>query len=442
MRIHTSTRVVFALAAAGWVLAVLDGAGQLQLTPSAMRNHPAIAYTKTPPADPVARLNERLRSGEVRLEYEGETGYLHSVLRALDVPADSQVLVFSKTSFQAPRISPKNPRALFFNDTVSVGFVRGGEVLEFIGLDPRQGAMFYTLDQSPDKPPQFTRDMSCVQCHTWDGTANVPGWFLGSVWPAEDGRALDATGYGTDHRTGFDVRWGGWYVTGRHSLPAHMGNAVIPEGGDLSNLVTPESVHVESLEGRFDLTGYPTHYSDIVALMVLEHQAETHNLIARANYQARIAERDEQAMNRALGRPDDHRSEGGSARIEAAGDALVRQMLFADEPPLTDEVEGTTSFTEEFESKGPRDAMGRSLRDFDLKRRLFRYPLSYLIYSESFDALPAEMKDYVYRRLWQVLSADDDTADFAHLKRSQRRAIIQILAETKNGLPAYWKVQD
>ncbi len=420
MRIHTSTRVVFALAAAGWVLAALDGAGQLQLTPSAMRNHPAIAYTKTPPADPVARLNERLRSGEVRLQHEGETGYLHSVLRALDVPADSQVLVFSKTSFQAPRISPKNPRALFFNDTVSVGFVRGGEVLEFIGLDPRQGAMFYTLEQSPDKPPQFTRDMSCVQCHTWDGTANVPGWFLGSVWPAEDGRALDATGYGTDHRTGFDVRWGGWYVTGKHSLPAHMGNAVIPEGGDLSNLVTPESVHVESLEGRFDLTGYPTHYSDIVALMVLEHQARMSSLITRLGWEARLGTE--------AGRP-----------LRAAAEELVDYMLFVDEAPLPGKVSGMSTFERTFQTRGPRDRQGRSLRALDLETRLMRYPCSYMIYSEPFDALPAAAKQEVYARMWEVLSGADPDPRYARLTPEDRRNVVDILRETKPDLPSYFE---
>jgi hypothetical protein len=222
-----------------------------------------------------------------------------------------------------------------------------------------------------------------------------------------------------------------------------MGNAVVKNEADPQTTFDTESgANVTDLTGRFDTAAYPTGHSDIVALMVLEHQAETHNLIARAHSQARIALRDQQAMNRALGRPDDHRAQSTTARIEAAGEALVRQMLFADEPPLADEVEGTSSFAQEFESKGPRDGMGRSLRDLDLKRRLFRYPLSCLIYSESFDALPGEMRDYVYQRLWQVLSSDDDTADFSHLKRSQRRAIIQILIETKKGLPAYWKVED
>ena len=143
-------------------------------------------------------------------------------------------------------------------------------------------------------------------------------------------------------------------------------------------------------------------------------------------------------MNQALGRPAGHRSETTTGRIKSAGEALVRQMLFADEPVLADPIKGTSSFAADFESKGPRDSMGRSLRDLDLKRRMFRYPLSYLIYSESFDALPDEMKDYVYRRLWEVLKGAEESGDFAHLKRSSRRAIVEIVAQTKKGLPDYW----
>ncbi len=418
MRIRT--RLTVAVAATGWLSAVLVGTGQLQLTPSAMRNHPAISYGKTAPDNPVARLNDRLERGEVRLEFDGASGYLSSVLHALDVPVDSQVLVFSKTSFQASRINPTNPRALFFNDTVSVGFVRGGEVLEFVALDPRQGAMFYTLSQSTDRPPQFRRDMSCVQCHTWDGTANVPGWFLGSVWPAEDGRALDATGYGTDHRTAFDVRWGGWYVTGTHALPSHMGNAVVADGGDLAGLVTPETVHVESLHGRFEMTGYPTRGSDIVALMVLEHQARMSSLITRVGWEARLGAE--------AGRP-----------LHLAVEELVDYLLFVDEAPLPGAVTGSSTFSKTFPAKGPRDGKGRSLRELDLQTRLMRYPCSYMIYSEPFEALPAAVKRDVYARMWEILSGSEPHPKYARLTADDRRDIVDILRETKQDLPSYFR---
>ena len=179
-------RLLF-LSAGVWVAALFGASAQVRMTPAQMRMHPAIAYDG-PTHDPVARLNERLQRGEVLLESEPVRGYLRAMLRALDVPESSQVLVFSKTSFQAPRIGPSNPRAIFFNDSVAVGWVRGGDVLEFTAQDPRQGTIFYTLDQSAAGVPQFRRNnVNCVLCHTSDTTMNVPGPFIGSVFPERSG---------------------------------------------------------------------------------------------------------------------------------------------------------------------------------------------------------------------------------------------------------------
>ena len=403
-----------------------------------------IHYGTAPVSDPVARLDRQIKSGRIKLEHNDRNGYLDSVLKQLKIPVSSQSLVFSKTSFQRDRISPSNPRALYFDDTTYVGWVRGGDVLELAATDPKVGTVFYTLDQR--KPaggaatPTIKREThACLQCHGGAMTRDTPGLLVRSVFPHSTGQpVLSAGTFLTTQQSPWSERWGGWYVTGTYGDMRHMGNAVCSEDEAEKSLDRETAANVTDLSALFDVAAYPDRGSDVVALLVLEHQAETHNLLTRANYQARLALRDRQAMNRALGRPDDYQSEGVTARIESAGEALVRQMLFADEKPLTDEVKGTSTFVEDFESRGPRDAMGRSLRDLDLKRRLFRYPLSYLIYSESFDSLPAEMKDYVYRRLWQVLNSDDDAGDFSHLKRSQRRAIREILAETKKDLPAYW----
>jgi hypothetical protein len=320
-------------------------------------------------------------------------------------------------------------------------------VLELASTDPKLGTIFYTLDQrAPAKagsaPALARRTHECLQCHGGTMTRDTPGLLVRSVFPDASGQpVLSAGTYLTTQASPWSQRWGGWYVTGTHGDQRHMGNCVVTdEARPDQSLDRDAGANLTDLSKKFDTSAYVAPGSDIVALLVLEHQAETHNLLTRANYQARAALRDEEAMNRALGRAGGGHSESTAARIESAGEALVRQLLFVDEPVLADPVEGTSSFADEFESRGPRDAMGRSLREPDLKRRLFRYPCSYLIYSESFDALPAEMKDYVYKRLWQVLTSDDDEAgDFAHLKRSQRRAIREILAETKPDLPAYWK---
>jgi hypothetical protein len=404
-----------------------------------------INYMTATPDDTVSRLQKRIDAGDVKLDHNDRNGYLDSILRNLGIPVSSQSLVFSKTSFQRDGISPKSPRALYFDDSTYVGWVRGGDLLELAATDPNLGTVFYTLDQQAPaggaKPQLVRQTHSCLQCHGSATTRDTPGLLVRSVFPDASGQpVLSAGTFLTTQASPWSERWGGWYVTGTHGPMTHMGNALVRnEAKPQETFDTSSGANVTDLSDRFDTAAYPSGHSDVVALLVLEHQAETHNLLTRANYAARLALRDERAMNRALGRPADHRSASTTGRIESAGDALVRQLLFADEPVLTHAIEGTTSFAAEFEAKGPHDRMGRSLRQLDLKRRLFRYPLSYLVYSDSFDALPPEMKEYVYRRLWQVLSVPHDTGDFAHLRPSQRRAIIEIVAETKKDLPPYWK---
>jgi hypothetical protein len=401
-----------------WFAGLVVTAGQVH--PSLIRNHAAIAYSRTPATDPVAQLNLKLQRGEVVLtKGDGPSGYLASLLDVLDVPVESQVLVFSKTSFQATRINPGNPRAIYFNDTVSVGWVRTGPVLELVAQDPRQGSIFYTLDQAETEIPQFERNDACVACHASDATQNVPGLFVGSVFPALDGTTMYGPAYTTDHRSPFSLRWGGWFVTGSHRADRHMGNAIATNPVDLGAMVTPESVHVSTLEGRFDVTGYPSRHSDIVALLTLEHQAQMLNLITRVGWEARVGED--------AGRP-----------FAAAVEALVDYLLFVDEAPLPGPISGPSGFAERFSAAGPRDSKGRSLRELDLTRRLLKYPCSYLIYSEPFDGMPEAARTAVYRRMWDVLTGRETHARYDVLSPADRTAIIEILRETKTGLPDYW----
>ena len=143
-------------------------------------------------------------------------------------------------------------------------------------------------------------------------------------------------------------------------------------------------------------------------------------------------------MNGAMDRPADYRSDSARRRIESAAEKLVEYMLFADELQLSDTVKGTSGFASEFSALGPRDSKGRSLRDFDLTKRMMKYPCSYLIYSKPFASLPEEAKDRVNRRLFEVLTGHDESQRFAHLQPSDRRAILEILRETRADLPSYW----
>jgi hypothetical protein len=405
--------------------------------------HEAIQYVKHPVDDPVARLQKQVDSGEVRLNYESEHGYLKSVLRALDVPLESQVLVFSKTSFQAPKIAPRMPRALYFNDRVSVGFVRGGDVVEIAAQDPKQGSIFYTLDQEQVTKPKFERRDSCLQCHQSGGTLGVPGLFVTSVFPDSTGMPLFQNGTMIiNQNKPIEKRWGGWYVTGTHGEQKHRGNAVVRDKNNPDELETEGTENQTDLASKFDTGAYLTPNSDIVALMVLEHQTHMTNLLTRIGWETRMAITESNAINKALGEPPNQRSESTLRRINNAVEEMLEYMLFSEEAPITSPIRGTSGFAETFVKQGPKDKRGRSLRDLDLTKRIFKYPLSYMIYSEAFDSLPVEAKDRVLRRLYEILRKGDDKPAFKHLSPADRRAIFEIVTATKKGLPEWWSAAE
>jgi hypothetical protein len=400
-----------------------------------------INYAKAPVDNAVSRLEQRLAAGKATLTHEPGFGYLRSLLRELNVPQSSQMLVFSKTSLQRHRIAPTRPRAVYFGDDVYVGFCQRGDVVEVTAIDPGLGAVFYTLDQkSPDKP-RFTRQTdTCTICHGSSANQGLPGNLVRSVYPDGDGLPiLSAGSHRIDHTSPLEQRWGGWYVTGTSGKQKHLGNLTLQGNPDPNRIDNAKGTNVTDLSDRCKTSGYLTPHSDIVALMVLEHQAEMHNLIGRATLLTRLALYEEASINKALDRPADYRSDTTLSRIKSAGEPLVKYMLFSGEARLTERVRGTSDFAKEFNKRGPRDRRDRSLHDLDLDHRLFVHPCSYLIYSQAFDAMPTPMKEYVYRRLWEVLSGQDTSEDFRHLTAADRRAILEILRETKSNLPDSWR---
>jgi len=403
-------------------------------------DRPPINYATARADNPVTRLQQRIDSGEVKLPFADEFGYLPAALKELKVPTSSQMLVFSKTSLQRDRISPRTPRAVYFTDDVYVGFCRLGEVMEVAVADPQLGNVFYTVTQEPAARPKFQRQTeNCLSCHL-SRHQGIPALTVRSVYPDREGNPILSGGsFRTDHASPLKERWGGWYVTGTHGKQAHLGNLILPRRSVPDDVVNEEGLNVTDLKGRIDTGMYLTPHSDIVALMVLEHQTEMHNRIAAANYQTKLAHRDADVINELDNAPKGRLTEGTSRRVDAAAEQLVKYLLFAEETRLTDPVTGTSPFAEEFEKRGPFDNKGRSLRQFDLKTRLFKYPCSYLIYSPAFDGLPASVKERAYQRLWDVLTGKDAGKDYAHLSADDRQAIKEILIATKPGLPAYWK---
>ncbi|MEW4489421.1 hypothetical protein AB1L42_15165 [Thalassoglobus sp. JC818] len=399
-------------------------------------DEPPISYSSAPTDNPITKLQKQLDEQEVTLRGDNPRDYLGSLLDALDIPKSSQALVFSKTSLQLRKISPKRPRALYFNDDTYVGWVQGGDVIEISTVDPSLGAVFYTLSNSMPDRPEFVRDQGqCLACHESSRTHRVPGHLMRSVFVDHSGQPHFGSGtYTTTQASPFEKRWGGWYVTGQHGALRHMGNVIANRNDRLETLDREPGANVTDLSELFDVDPYLESTSDIVALLVLTHQLEMHNLITRAVYETRSAEHYDTIMNAALDRPADYRSESTERRIASAGEKLLQCLLFADEAPLGEVIEGSGRFREEFEARGPFDKQGRSLRQFKLEGRLFRYPCSYLIYSDSFDALPPTAFAYVGRRLQEILSGDDTSGNFGHLSQDDRSAIREILSETKSEL--------
>ena len=403
-----------------------------------------IRYSASTPDNPVSRLQARLDAGETTLAWDDSSGWLGGVLAALEVPTSSQTLVFSKTSLQQTRISPRTPRALYFNDDVYVGYVRTGEVVEVSVADPALGTVFYSMEQVPGERPRFERRTEdCLLCHGGSQTRGVPGHIVRSVYPSPSGQPIFSAGsHRVDDSTPLADRWGGWYVTGRHGKQRHLGNVTYPDRPATAADADPSGLNVTDLAGRFGKKGYLTGQSDLVALSVLAHQAAAHNALTRASFDVRAALHREAALNRDLDQAPDYRWPSTNTVLDGAAKALVECFLFCDEAPLAGPIEGTTTFATDFAARGPTDAAGRSLRQLDLERRLFRHPCSFLVYSASFDALPDELRGRFWARIGEVLTAADPGPRFAHLSTEDRQAIRAILVATKPDAVAHWAPAD
>lgn len=393
---------------------------------------PAIGYsTTTALNNAVVEVNKKLQDGTVQLSFDGRSGFLKSALEALRIPVDSQLLVFSRTSLQRRLISEQNPRALFFNDRVALGWVRGGDVLEVAAHDESAGVVFYTLEQRVDAttgPPQFKREFVCLGCHVTGSTLGVPGLLMFSTTRPEPSESSGLP-RAIDHSDSLSRRFGGWFVTGSTGSVPHMGN-------DMSALDGRSNHELGSVENLFDADGYRALSSDVVAHLVLTHQAGMTNLLTRAGWEARLAD--------AWLHPPYMPTPGQEARTAAVmsgiANELVDYLLFIDEAKLTEGVRGGSGFAERFSAGGPRDRKGRSLYELDLNRRLMKYPCSYLIYSPAFDALPPLAKDPIYRRMWEVLSGQEQAPQYrSALSLADRQSIVEILRDTKKDLPPYFQ---
>jgi len=390
--------------------------------PGVLDEHPAIQYSVRPTTDRVARLSAALANHARTLSHDPRTGYLGSLLDALNVPKESQLLVFSKTGVQRAFTSPQNPRALYFSDSVVVGFVPGAPMIEVAAHDAQQGVIFYTLDSAAPEP-SLVRRTSCLTCHVSASTLNVPGLIARSNFVGDDGSVVpQGDSHDVDHTTAHPDRWGGWFVTQEgapapYSQRGHLGNLTFSPQGHTSS-----QVFVDWQLGSPHAGAYLLDSSDTVSLLAFDHQARAINLLTRLNWESRVA------------------SANGHDPVEQAAvlqlvNELADYLLFAGEAPLPVPLTPLPGFAERLRARTPSDKKGRSFGQLEVTSRLLRYPCSYMVYSEAFDSLPASVRLAVYRRMQDALLGRGARDVSARVSLDDRRAILEILTDTKPDFP-------
>ena len=387
-------------------------------------DQPPHNYWSRPLKDRFTGIKEQLESGQLNLSGATEKEFLTNLLRTLNVPVSSQIMVFSTTSLQLRFITPSNPRALYFTDDLYVGYIPGGRI-EIVSIDPELGGIYYIFDvPRGGQPARVERSNRCMNCHSGDDTGFVPGLLAKSVVPGPTGGSLDAFRIGlSGHGIPFDQRFGGWYVTGKSGITNHWGNII----GRLSaGVLDKTSVPPGS---RFDFARYPAKTSDILPHLLHEHQVGFVNRTVEAHYRTRTLVSSSKGSLDAAAREE----------LDQQAGALARYILFADEVALPAAgVEGDPAYKTDFLKEAKRTRQGQSLRDFDLHTRLFRYRCSYMIYSSVFGGLPKELKDRVFSRMQMALDLRRPDPEYAYLSSTEKAAIRSILQETLSGLPKDW----
>jgi hypothetical protein len=384
--------------------------------------YPLMGYGKTPTTDPYSRLVKTLAAKNEKLPHVAEhNGYLEGLLQALGIDLSSQILVFSKSSLKQRYISPQTPRMMFFTDEVYVTFAPGSRSLEVAAMDPVLGPVFFDVSQDVKAEVPFKQETDrCLRCHdTYSMTGGgVPRFMLSTVIAGADGNIVShELSEITEQSTPIGERWGGWYVTGMSGKQIHRGNFIVKDVAVLSKRPWQGEINQQSLDKFVDLAAYPRKTSDIVALLVLQHQVTVQNALVRLNYESRKLLAGNSKTN------DDE--------LQALVKPLLEVMFMTDEPPLADAVQGTSGYQQWFEQRGPATKDGKSLRQFDLRTHTFRYRLSYLIYSDAVAALADRVKQLLFADISKVLAGDAALLDGKSLPLDERQAIRDILQATK-----------
>lgn len=372
-----------------------------------------IYYAKAKPENKIEEFQIQLKANKSRLVHEPKFGFLKSLLRELGISEASQVLVFSKSSLQSHFVGPKTPRAIYFNDSTFVGYVNNPSgMIEMAVADNNRGISFYTLDQSENLKPEIQlQNNQCLTCHGGPRSLGVPGLMVRSVFTDNEGRLLfSAGGNHTDHSTPLENRWGGWYVTGHSGNQKHLGNFFLKDKKRPLHPDNTKGVNLNMLDSFLDTDDYLQPGSDIVSLMVMEHQIDVLNCITRVIYEYKIGT----VSNECAG-------------LNTAVEDLVKKLLFCLEAPLTNPIKGGEAFKKYFENSSEEGTLGKTLRQLNLKNRIFKHSLSYMITSDAFGNLPPEARKKVLKRIMQIVQSDQKLQGFEHLQAADKNSIQELL---------------
>ena len=388
--------------------------------------------------DPTTLLMKRIQRGEVLITEANGKPLVERFLKELKLDKDTQVLVFSKTSLQRRAVSYNNPRAIYFNESVYLGWMPNGRI-EIASFDPELGPLFYFQRQLDDKTsPLFVRTRSCLGCHAGDATNFLPGSLGQSVYPDRSGRPLRTIDdyRRSGHHIPFRQRYGGWFVSGNHGAMRHMGNAIATrESGKLS-LDREQFANLEKLDRFFRPESYPAPGSNIAALLVFDHQVTMHHRLVEAAYRARQSLFDSKLDP---GETDVSKLAKGRSMEEfmEGRDKVIDYMLFREESTIP-KVSCDPGFRRAFTANRLPDPKKRSLKDLRLDGRIFENRCSYMIYSPTFEHLPPLLKGAIYRRIHEILTAKKPVEGFEYLEQDEKQRILEILHATKDDLPAGW----
>ena len=388
--------------------------------------------------DPTTLLLKRIQRGEVVITEANGKPLVERFLKELKLDKDTQVLVFSKTSLQRRAVSYNNPRALYFNESVYLGWMPNGRI-EIASFDPELGPLFYFQRQLDDKTsPLFARTRSCLGCHAGDATNFLPGSLGRSVYPDQTGRPIKSLDdyRRSGHHIPLRHRYGGWFVSGNHGTMRHMGNAVASREDGKVIINREKFANLEKLDQFFRTESYPAPGSNIAALLVFDHQVTMHHRLVEAAYRARQSLFDSKLDP---GEMDVRKLAKGRSMEEfmEGRDKVIDYMLFREEIAIP-KVVCNPDFRRAFLSNRRPDKKKRSLKDLRLDGRIFENRCSYMIYSPTFEHLPPMLKGAIYRRIHEILTAKNPVEGFEHLEQDEKRRILEILHDTKSDLPAGW----